>query len=189
MSFPFANIGSFLSIIILDTILIIHGQTKPTDFAVIYICLFVVIFSLSRSYKKIDEPLIQRNIILLWLLMLVIISFEYLPIVFSNYITTRQCASLLRFVIKCIGLCSSVICFLCLLNTKKITVYREFIFLFSFIVLTSSICIFIILHSTSLDRTLSFWWVKYGFLEGGIILVGTFGPACFSTLVKRNTKI
>lgn len=188
---PLTNIWLFLSTIILDVILIMHGQTNRNDFAIIYICLFAVVFFLSHSfsYEKVATTPIGKDIVFLWILMLLVISFEYSIIIFGNNVSSLQYSSFVHLMIKCIGLFSSFLCFLCLFIKKHLSVYQKFIFLFSFTILASSVCIFFFFHDPFLDRTLNFWWVKYCLLEGGIILVGSLGAVCFSLLAKHYNKI
>lgn len=188
-SFPLTKIVLFLSAIILDTILIIHQQTNQNELAVIYFCLFAVVFFLSHSHEKATKTPIGRNIIFLWILMLFVISFEYSLVILGNSISSLQYASFVHFIVKYTGLFSSLLCFLCLFIENHLAVYRRFIFLFSFIILASSVYIFLFLHNASLDRTLNFWWVRYCIQGGGIILVGSLGAVCFSLLGEYYNKI
>lgn len=181
-----AHGGLFLCLAALVFMLFSQGHTHPLDFAVIYICLIISIALQSYLYSNSLKQECKK-IILPWIVMAAVIAGEIGLIICGEYNSSRQYALFVHLTLKIVGLAAAVICFSCLAVKKHPKINREDVFIPSFMVLTSSVCILSMLHEPSLDKTFELWWEKYALMEAGIIAIGTLG-SMFSSLWQRHNS-
>lgn len=174
----------FLGVITLVCMLILRNETSSLDFVVMYVCLISSYILHFHAYKfRLQEK--YKNIILNFVLMLIIISGEILLIICGVNNLSLQYARFVHLAIRGMGVLASAICFMSLVTEKH---RIQEMFNSSFAILTSSVCLFSLMHDSSFALSDGFGWRKYILLEGGVIVINAL-CSIHSLMWRRCQKV